>query len=120
MITDEPGEFPRGRDPGLVVDPGERLAGVEGLAVPVVLAMVVLGELGRLRVPPAQQAAGQRHPGDDARPRPVAAAGSTYSSGLRRKAFRMICTVAMPRREIAVSASSQVSTLTPYAAMAPR
>ena len=31
----------------------------------------------------------------------------------------MICTVAVPRREIAVRASSQVSTLTPYAAMAP-
>ena len=45
--------------------------------------------------------------------------GSTSSSGLRRKAFRMICTVAVPRREMAVSASSTVSTLTPYAAMTP-
>ncbi len=43
------------------------------------------------------------------------AAGSTNSSGFNRKAFRMIWTVAVPRREIAVSASSQVSTLTPYA-----
>ena len=31
----------------------------------------------------------------------------------------MIWTVAVPRREIAVSASSQVSTLTPYAAITP-
>ena len=49
----------------------------------------------------------------------AAAAPSTSSSGLRRNAFRMICTVAVPRRDIAVRASSQVSTLTPYAAMAP-
>ena len=53
-------------------------------------------------------------------PTPAAdAAGSTKSSGFSRNAFTMICTVAVPRREIAVSASSQVSTLTPYAAMAP-
>ena len=31
----------------------------------------------------------------------------------------MICTVAVPRREMAVSASSVVSTLTPYAAITP-
>src|SRR6478672_1368516 len=47
----------------------------------------------------------------------AAAAGSTWSSGLRRNAFRMICTVATPGRAIAVSAWSEVSTLTPYAAM---
>ena len=33
-----------------------------------------------------------------------AAAGSTASSGLRRKALRMICTLATPGRAIAVSA----------------
>ena len=47
----------------------------------------------------------------------AAAAGSTWSSGLRRNAFRMICTLATPGRAIAVSAWSEVSTLTPYAAM---
>ena len=41
------------------------------------------------------------------------AAGSTSSSGLRRNAFRMICTVAVPGRAIAVSAWADVSTLTP-------
>ena len=47
-------------------------------------------------------------------PTPAAwAAGSTLSSGLRRNALRMICTLAMPGRAIAVSASAQVSTLTP-------
>ena len=51
-------------------------------------------------------------------PTPAArAAGSTSSSGLRRNALRMICTVAVPGRAIAASACAQVSTLTPYAAM---
>ncbi len=53
-------------------------------------------------------------------PTPASCAdGSTNSSGLSRKAFKMICTVAVPRREIAVRASSTVSTLTPYAEIAP-
>ena len=51
-------------------------------------------------------------------PTPAAsAAGSTWSSGLRRNALKMICTVATPGRAIAASASSHVSTLTPYAAI---
>lgn len=41
------------------------------------------------------------------------AAGSTSSSGLSRKGLRMICTEATPGRAMAVSASAQVSTLTP-------
>ena len=49
----------------------------------------------------------------------AAAAGSTSSRGLVRKAFRISWTVAVPRREMAVRASSTVSTLTPYAAMTP-
>ncbi len=51
-------------------------------------------------------------------PTPAArAAGSTSSSGLRRNALKMICTLAVPGRVIAASASAQVSTLTPYAAI---
>ena len=42
-----------------------------------------------------------------------AAAGSTCSIGLRRNAFRMICTLATFGRAIAVNASAQVSTDTP-------
>jgi len=53
-------------------------------------------------------------------PVPVsAAAGSTSSSGLSRSGLRMICTLRTPGRAIAVSASAQVSTLTPYAAIRP-
>ena len=53
-------------------------------------------------------------------PTPAAcAAGSTRSSGLSRNALRMIWTVATFGRAIAVSASSHVSTETPYAARAP-
>jgi hypothetical protein len=48
----------------------------------------------------------------------AAAAGSTCSSGLRRSTFRMICTLATFGRAIACSASSTVSTETPYAAIA--
>jgi hypothetical protein len=48
-----------------------------------------------------------------------AAAGSTRSSGLRRKTLRMICTLATFGRAMAVSASSTVSTETPYAATRP-
>ena len=47
------------------------------------------------------------------------AAGSTRSSGLRRKTLRMICTLATFGRAIARSASSTVSTETPYAARLP-
>ncbi len=47
------------------------------------------------------------------------AAGSTCSSGLSRNALRMIWTVATPGRAMAVSASSTVSTETPYAAVTP-
>ena len=47
------------------------------------------------------------------------AAGSTASSGLSRKALRMIWMEATPGRAIAASAWSTVSTLTPYAAIAP-
>ena len=47
------------------------------------------------------------------------AAGSTSSSGLSRKALRMICTEATCGRAIAASAWSAVSTLTPYAAIVP-
>ncbi len=51
-------------------------------------------------------------------PTPAArAAGRTSSSGFSRNGFRMIWTLATPGRAIAVSASAQVSTLTPYAAM---
>ena len=45
------------------------------------------------------------------------AAGSTCSSGLRRKQLRMICTLATRGRAIARSACAQVSTETPYARM---
>ncbi len=48
-----------------------------------------------------------------------AAAGSTRSRGLRRKALRMIWIVATCGRAIAASASSTVSTDTPYAATRP-
>ncbi|GAA1696669.1 hypothetical protein GCM10009680_40930 [Streptomyces yatensis] len=44
------------------------------------------------------------------------AAGTTSSSGLSRNGLRMICTLAVPGRAIAASASAHVSTLTPYAA----
>ena len=43
----------------------------------------------------------------------AAAAGSTWSSGLRRNGLKMICTDAVPGRAIAVRAWSAVSTLTP-------
>ena len=47
-------------------------------------------------------------------PTPAAsAAGSTSSSGLSRKALRMICTVAVPSCRMASRASSVRSTLTP-------
>lgn len=45
------------------------------------------------------------------------AAGRTSRSGFIRNGLRMICTLATPGRAMAVSASAQVSTLTPYAAM---
>ncbi len=48
------------------------------------------------------------------------AAGSTSSRGLRRNALRMICTVAVPGRAIALRASAQVSTLTRTLRYAPR
>ena len=47
----------------------------------------------------------------------AAAAGSTSSTGFWRNALRMIWTLAVPGRAIAVSAWAHVSTLTPYAAM---
>jgi hypothetical protein len=46
-------------------------------------------------------------------PENSAAAGSTSSSGFIRNGLRMICTLATCGRAIAVSASAQVSTLTP-------
>src|SRR5215218_3026944 len=51
---------------GLEVDSGERLADVERLTVPIEVAVVVLRELGVGGVPPAEEATGQWHPGDDA------------------------------------------------------
>ena len=105
-------EFSRGLDSGFEVDAGERLADVERLAVPVVVAMIIGGECRVLVVAATQQAGRER---TRARiPTPAAsAAGSTSSSGFWRNAFKMICTDATLSRAIATSACSVVSTLTP-------
>ena len=58
-----------GGQTGLVVDAGEGLADVEGLAVAVEVPVVVFGEPGLGRVPARQEARGQGHARDDADPR---------------------------------------------------
>ena len=104
----------RGIDARVEVDPGERLADVERLAVAVVGAVVVVGEDARARVylPDSRpEASGTRA----MMPTPAAAAaGSTWSSGLSRNALRMICTVATcPAGRSRPAPGRTVSTLTP-------
>jgi hypothetical protein len=105
----EGGELLRGLYAGVVVDAGEGLAGVERLAVPVV------GAVSCRYLPDSRpEASGTRAMIATSA---AFAAGSTSARGLRRKALRMICTLVTPGRAIAVRASAEVSTLTPYAAM---
>src|SRR6185312_11859844 len=69
-VDDEPGggggELPSRVHPGVVVDAGECLPDIERLAVPVERPVVAVRERGVVAVPAGEQAAGQRHPGDDA------------------------------------------------------
>lgn len=86
---DKLGELNGGLHAEVVVDARERLTDVEVAAVTVVAAVVIGGERRLARVAPTQQTAGERNPAMI--PTPASrAAGSTASSGLSRKAFRMI------------------------------
>ena len=62
------GDLPGRGDADVERDAGERLADVEGLPVPVEVPVVVGGERRRLVVLAGEQAAGQRHAGEDADP----------------------------------------------------
>ena len=80
-VAGDLGDLPGGGDADVEGHAGEGLADVEGLAVAVEVPVVVGGERRRLVVLAGQQAAGQRHPGEDADPA-RAAAGQQLLQGL--------------------------------------
>ena len=84
----------------------------------VVGAVVVGAEDGVLVVLAGQQAAGQRHAGDDA-DAGLAGRGQHLVERLEAERVQDDLDAATFGRAIAVSASAQVSTLTPYAAIRP-
>ena len=101
-----PRELAHGVEADVVGHAGERLADVERLAVPVVGAVVVGRErrVASYRPDSSPQASGTRAMIADAGRR---GRGSTASSGLRRNALRMICTLATPGRAIAAQRLAQ-------------